>query len=90
MQLFMMVNIYLEFYYGGLVFFIQVEKIEELDFFFVSLFERFCVIGRLIDKVVCYSIYLFMNFVVSSYIVFKVGGGGKIYCRCFFFKFVII
>lgn len=47
----------------------QVEKTEELDFLFVSLFERPCVIGRLTDKVARHSIYLFTNFVVSSHTV---------------------
>lgn len=69
MKLFMTVNIHLEFQHGDRVFPTQVEKTEELDFLFVSLFERPCVIGRLTDKVARHSIYLFTNFVVSSHTV---------------------
>lgn len=65
----MTVNIHLEFHHGGPVLSTQVEKTEELDFLFVSLFERPCVIGRLTDKVARHSIYLFTNFVVSSHTV---------------------
>lgn len=65
----MTVNIHLEFHHGGPVLSTQVEKTEELDFLFVSLFERPCVIGRLTVKVARHSIYLFTNFVVSSHIV---------------------
>lgn len=69
MKLFMTVNIHLEFQHGDRVFPTQVEKTEELDFLFVSLFERPCVIGRLTVKVARHSIYLFTNFVVSSHTV---------------------
>lgn len=89
----MTVNIHLEFHHGGPVLSTQVEKTEELDFLFVSLFERPCVIGRLTDKVARHSIYLFTNFVVSSHTVvverFQSRWRWKDTCRCFSSKFVI-
>lgn len=87
MKLFMTVNIHLEFQHGDRVFPTQVEKTEELDFLFVSLFERPCVIGRLTDKVARHSIYLLRilwSVVIQLWLnVSKVGGGGKIHVDVF-------